>query len=66
MLSAADIKKFQQIYLDEFGVSISAEEAAEQGMKLLTLMSDIYKPMTQEEYDKTLQARSATLMALSE
>ena len=66
MLSASDIHKFQQLYLEEYGISISTEDAAEQGMKLLTLMSAIYKPMTQDEYVETQQARSATLMTISE
>jgi hypothetical protein len=61
MISASDIKKFQQLYREEFGVDISTEDATEQGVKLLTLMSHAYQPMTQPEYDKTMSARKSTI-----
>lgn len=48
-MTEQDIMKFQQLYKDEFGIDISKEEAAEQGLKLVTLMSHVYKPMTIEE-----------------
>ena len=64
MLSAADITKFQQIYREEFGTDISSEEAAEQGRKLLTLMSLAYQPMTQSEYDETMSARKETIESM--
>ena len=52
MLTNNDIKKFQALYKEEFGTEISKEEALEQGIKLLSLMSHVYKPMTQEESDQ--------------
>ena len=61
MLSASDIQKFQQLYFEEYGIYISTEDAAEQGMKLLTMMSHVYKPMTQQEYEKTIKARAETV-----
>ena len=66
MLTDSDIKKFQQIYRDEFGVEISKEGAAEQGLKLVTLMSHVYKPMTEEECLKTEQRRQETKGVLIE
>lgn len=49
MLTDNDITTFQTLYREQFGVDISKEEALEQGLKLLTLMSAVYKPMTHEE-----------------
>lgn len=49
MLTDNDIKTFQTLYREQFGVEISKEQALEQGVKLLTLMSNVYKPMTHEE-----------------
>ncbi len=60
MLTNKDIEKFQQIYKVEFGTEISKEAAAEQGLKLVTLMSHVYKPMTLEEYKNIEQKRSDT------
>ncbi len=60
MLTDQDIINFQILYKEEFGTDISKEEAAEQGLKLVTLMSSVYKPMTQEEFDKTEEHRVST------
>lgn len=49
MITNHDIEKFQMLYKEQFGAEISKEEAIEQGLKLLTLMSVVYKPMTREE-----------------
>lgn len=51
VLSDEDIAKFQMLYQEQFGIEITKEEAYEQGMKLLSLVSIVYKPMTKEEYD---------------
>lgn len=60
MISETDIKKFQQLYKEEFGIEISKEEAAEQGLKLVTLMSHVYKPMTEGENDGIELHRNST------
>jgi hypothetical protein len=52
MLTEEHITKFQTIYQNRFGKTISREEAYEQGMKLIELVKLIYKPMTEEEYQK--------------
>ncbi len=49
MLTDNDIEKFQTLYREQFGVEISKEKALEQSLKLLTLMSNVYKPMTRDE-----------------
>ncbi len=60
MLTDTDIINFQKLYKEEFGIDISKEEAAEQGLKLVTLMSAVYKPMTQEELDRADKHRIST------
>lgn len=64
VLSDADIIKFQTLYKQEFGIEISREEAYEKGIKLLTLMSAIYKPMKEEEFDFIQNHRKETLPLL--
>lgn len=49
-LSDEDITKFQTLYKSEFGMEINREDAYEKGVKLLRLMSIVYKPMTKEEH----------------
>ncbi len=58
MLTDTDIIKFQKLYKEEFGIDISKEEAAEQGLKLVTLMSNVYKPMTQAEFEEIEKHRA--------
>jgi hypothetical protein len=50
-LSDEDIVKFQALYKSELGIEISREDAYEKGIKLLRLMSIVYKPMTEEEHE---------------
>jgi hypothetical protein len=59
MLLDSNILKFQQIYKEEFGTEISKEEAIEEGLKLLSLMTQVYKPMTLEESVKIDLHRNA-------
>lgn len=54
VLSDEDILRFQALYKSEFGMEISRDEAYEKGTKLLGLMSIVYKPMTEEEYELAL------------
>ena len=49
VLSDAHIAKFQAVYKSKFGIEISKEDAYEKGVKVLRLMSLVYKPMTKEE-----------------
>jgi hypothetical protein len=60
MLSDAQVKKFQDLYKDYFGREISKEEAYEQCINLLRLMTIIYKPMTQDEFDWIEERRKKT------
>lgn len=52
VISDENISKFQALYKSEFGMEISREDAYEKGMKLLRLMSIVYKPITEEEFTK--------------
>lgn len=64
VLTDADIAKFQALYRSEFGKEISAEQAYEQGIKLVRLMSAVYRPMTKEQFEKIQKHREATLPLL--
>jgi aldehyde:ferredoxin oxidoreductase len=59
-LSREDVQRFQDIYKEQFGVEISKEEAYEQGIKLLTLVRCVYKPMTVKEAEAVDSHRVAT------
>ncbi len=64
VLSDEDILKFQALYKNEFGIEISREDAYERGIKLLRLMSVVYKPMTEKEYEFIQKHRKDTLPLL--
>ena len=59
-MSDEDIAKFQALYKSEFGMEISKEDAYEKGVKLLRLVSIVYKPMTETEYQKLQERRQET------
>jgi len=60
MLSDEQIKTYQALYKNRFGKEISREQAYEQGVKLLRLIELIYKPMTEEEFQKLQERRKQT------
>ena len=64
VLTDADIEKFQALYRSEFGMEISAEEAYEKGIKLVRLMSAVYRPMAKEQFEKIQKHRIDTLPLL--
>lgn len=59
-LTDQNIQQFQAIYKQQFGTDISKAEAAEQGLKLVNLLSVVYKPMLQEQSDAIEKHRQAT------
>ena len=52
VLTDTDIQKFQALYRSEFGMEISAEEAYEKGIRLVRLMSAVYRPITKEQFER--------------
>ena len=58
VLSDTDIAKFQELYKKHFGINISREEALDQGMKLLRLVSIVYKPLVEKEVKTTNKTHS--------
>lgn len=50
VLSDENIKEFQALYKEHFGIEISKADAYENGTKLLRLISLIYRPTDEEEY----------------
>lgn len=63
VLSDDNIRQFQAIHKELFGKEISKQDAYEQGIKLLRLLSIVYKPMTKMEFDFA-QERSKALPLL--
>ncbi|OGN13832.1 MAG: hypothetical protein A3J47_03825 [Candidatus Yanofskybacteria bacterium RIFCSPHIGHO2_02_FULL_43_22] len=57
----SDIIKFQELYKKHFGKEISREDAYEQGIKLLRLMSLVYQPMTVDEFNRIQERRKTPL-----
>ncbi len=51
-LTEVQVKKFQTIYENHFGIKISSQEAYKSGMALLVLMKNIYKPISKGELEK--------------
>lgn len=60
MLTSDQITRFQTLYKNRFGKAISREEAYEKGIKLIRLVKLIYKPMTEEEFNKLQERRRET------
>ncbi len=60
MLSDEQVTQFQALYKKQFGREITKGEALEKGAKLVRMMQLIYKPMTQEEYEKVQKRRNET------
>ena len=60
VLSDENIIAFQNLYKEHYGIDLSREEAYEQGMKLLGLVSIVYRPMTSEEFER-IQAKEFEL-----
>jgi aldehyde:ferredoxin oxidoreductase len=54
-LSDENIEEFQKLYKEHFGVEISKEDARENGIKLLRLISIIYRPKDNARQDELLQ-----------
>ena len=61
MLSKEQFEEYKRIYKEEFGEekfnSRTEAQLLEEAIKLITLMKIIYKPMTQEEYDRVQSRR---------
>ena len=50
MINEEHLSKFQQLYRERFGRTISRDEALAKGIELIELIKLIYKPITREEY----------------
>ena len=58
VLTDEKIKEFQELYKEHFGVEISKEDARENGIKLLRLISIIYRPKPDEDSKKFIANKS--------
>jgi hypothetical protein len=59
VLSDDDIAKFQELYEKYLGKKIGKQEAYDKGIKLVNLMSLVYRPITQEELDQVEARRKS-------
>ena len=57
VLSDEQVETFRRLYFKRFGKEISKEDAYEQGIKLISMLKLIYKPMELEEYEATQKRR---------
>jgi hypothetical protein len=57
LLTDQDIKESQALCRERLVKELSYEKAHEQAVKLLRLMADIYKPMTEDEFDFYIKER---------
>ena len=57
-LTDEKIKEFQELYKEHFGTEISKEDARENGIKLLRLISIIYRPKPDEDSKKFIANKS--------
>lgn len=60
MISKEALEKFKKIYKKRFSEYLSDQVALEKATKLLNLVKAVYRPMTQEEYDKVQKRRKET------
>lgn len=51
-LTDKHISDFQKLYLEEYGVTLSEDEALERSTKLIELIRIIYKPISKEDHTK--------------
>ncbi len=49
MLNQQDLKEFKKLWLAEFGEEIGDDVAEEQGLRLINLFKEIYRPIPKEE-----------------
>ena len=66
VLTDAQVEQFQKLYLKRYGREINKEDAYEQGIKLITMLKIIYKPMELEEYEVTQKRRLEMLPVIVE
>ncbi|MFA4880447.1 MAG: hypothetical protein WC650_02385 [Candidatus Doudnabacteria bacterium] len=59
MITDVQIAKFQTLYKNRFGKTISREEAFDMGVKLIRLVELIYKPMKENEYQELQKRRQS-------
>ena len=60
-LSDDQIEQFRQLYTKRYGNEISKEVAYDQACKLLRFIMQIYKPMSEEDFEAIQKRRLDTL-----
>lgn len=60
MISEKELKEFKALYIKEFNIELSEQDALEKATKLLNLMRAVYRPMAKEDYEKIQKHREET------
>ncbi len=60
MISKEALDKFKTLYKKHFEEELSDQVVLDKAIKLLNLMKIIYKPMTEEEYNRLQEKRKQT------
>lgn len=60
MISEKSLERFKKLYKDHFNIELSNEDALEKAIKCLRMVEIVYKPITQEEYERYLKRRKET------
>lgn len=61
VLTDHELEHFRQLYFKKYGREINKEDAYDQACKLLRFVMQIYKPMSDEEFDAIQKRRLTTL-----
>lgn len=49
------VEKYQKLYKKQYGEDIDYQEAYDQLLRLVVLVQETYKPMTQKELDEVME-----------
>lgn len=60
MISKEQLEKFKKLYKKHFKKGISDQEALDKSIRLVRLIELIYKPMTENEYNRLQKRRGET------
>ena len=60
-ISPEQLERFRAIYQAKFGISLTAQEALEKALPLLTMMKAVYQPITEDDL-KRVRERQQTLL----
>ncbi|EKD67323.1 MAG: hypothetical protein ACD_48C00479G0003 [uncultured bacterium] len=54
-ISSEQLESFRSLYIKNFSIELTPQEALEKAFSLLGLMKIIYRPITEEQFDQVTQ-----------